>query len=165
VSGPAIRKKQNRSCASLPFSPCGVLCLKRAHRRGYAQQRVLAPDDYLKFLDVTAPQISPDGTAVAYLVARSDREADEAKGAVWLTNWEGIDTRGGEARQIAPVTGEITGYAWSPDGKRLVLAMRQEEGEAGGRSLGLQSTCRFLPDQAWADRRCVIVLEGSRTRS
>jgi Bacteriocin-protection, YdeI or OmpD-Associated len=46
---------------------------------GYAQQRVLAPDDYWKFLDVTGPQISPDGTAVAHLVARSE----ENKSAIY----------------------------------------------------------------------------------
>jgi hypothetical protein len=58
-----------------------------------ADQRVLAPNDYLKFADVTAPQISPDGAMVAYVVTTSDRDSDEPKDAIWLTNWEGTEHR------------------------------------------------------------------------
>jgi dipeptidyl aminopeptidase/acylaminoacyl peptidase len=141
--------------------PSGVVC---------AEQRVLAPEDYLKFADVTAPQISPDGATVAYVVTTSDRDSDEPKDAIWLTNWEGtehrqltrgesasqpkfspdgrylsflsarpadarsqvwlLDMRGAEPRQVTHATGEISSYAWSPDGKRIVLVM--SEAEEGG---------------------------------
>jgi dipeptidyl aminopeptidase/acylaminoacyl peptidase len=136
----------------------------------HAEQRVLAPEDYLKFADVTAPQIAPDGATVAYVVTTSDRDSDEPKDAIWLTNWEGtehrqltrdesasqpkfspdgrylsflsarpadarsqiwlLDMRGAEPRQVTHATGEISSYAWSPDGRRIVLVM--SEGEAGG---------------------------------
>lgn len=135
-----------------------------------AEQRVLAPEDYLKFADVTAPQISLDGATVAYVVTTSDRDSDEPKDAIWLTNWEGtehrqltrgesasqpkfspdgrylsflsarpadarsqvwlLDMRGAEPRQVTHATGEISSYAWSPDGKRIVLVM--SEAEEGG---------------------------------
>ena len=135
-----------------------------------AEQRVLAPEDYLKFADVTAPQISPDGATVAYVVTTSDRDSDEPKDAIWLTNWEGtehrqltrgesasqpkfspdgrylsflsarpadarsqvwlLDMRGAEPRQVTHATGEISSYAWSPDGKRIALVM--SEAEEGG---------------------------------
>jgi dipeptidyl aminopeptidase/acylaminoacyl peptidase len=125
--------------------------------------RTVAPDDYYRFLDVTEPQISPDGGAVAYLVTSHEREADAERGVVWLVNWDGSDGRpvtqgesashprfspdgryvafistrpkdatgqiwlldrhGGEARQVTHVSGEIASYAWSPDGRRLVLVM------------------------------------------
>ena len=138
----------------------------------HAGQRVLAPDDYLKFADVTAPQVSPDGATVAYVVTTSDRDSDEAKDAIWLTNWEGtehrqltrgesasqpkfspdgrylsfvsarpadaksqiwlLDMRGAEPRQMTHVSGEISSYAWSPDGKRIILAM--SEAEEGGKT-------------------------------
>ena len=146
---------------------CFAVCLLGT---AYAGQRVLAPDDYLRFADVTAPQVAPDGKSVAYVVTTTDREADEAKDAIWLTNWEGtehrqltrgesasqprfspdgrflsflsarpadaksqlwlLDLHGGEPRQLTHVTGEISGYEWSPDGKRLVLVMSDGE-EAG----------------------------------
>jgi dipeptidyl aminopeptidase/acylaminoacyl peptidase len=125
----------------------------------------------LKFADVTAPQVSPDGATVAYVVTTSDRDSDEPKDAIWLTNWEGtehrqvtrgesasqpkfspdgrylsflsarpadarsqvwlLDMRGAEPRQLTHATGEISSYAWSPDGKRIVLVMSDAEEGAG----------------------------------
>ena len=82
------------------LSLCCVVCWAAPAR---AAQRVLVPDDYLKFADVTAPQVSPDGRTVAYVVTTTDREADELKDAIWLTNWEGTEhrqlTRGESANQ------------------------------------------------------------------
>jgi dipeptidyl aminopeptidase/acylaminoacyl peptidase len=139
----------------------------------HAGQRVLAPDDYLKFADVTAPQVSPDGATVAYVVTTSDRDSDEPKDSIWLTNWDGtghrqltrgesasqakfspdgrylsfvsarpadaksqiwlLDMRGAEPRQVTHVSGGISSYAWSPDGKRIVLVMSEAE-EGGGKT-------------------------------
>ncbi len=133
---------------------------------------MLAPDDYLRFADVSDPQVSPDGGRVAYVVTTVDRDADEARGAIWLTSWDGkmqlqltrgedasqprfspdgrrltflaarpsdsksqiwmLDLRGGEARQFTHVNGMISSYAWSPDGKRLVVVM--SDGEADGKT-------------------------------
>jgi dipeptidyl aminopeptidase/acylaminoacyl peptidase len=141
---------------------CLAACLAGA---AHAGQRVLAPDDYLKFADVTAPQVSPDGATVAYVVTTSDRDSDEPKDSIWLTNWEGtehrqltrgesasqpkfspdgrylsfvsarpadsksqiwlLDMRGAEPRQMTHVGGEISRYAWSPDGKRIALVMSE----------------------------------------
>ena len=138
----------------------------------HAGQRGLTPDDYLKFADVTSPQVSPDGTTVAYVVTTSDRDSDEPKDAIWLTNWEGsehrqltrgetasqpkfspdgrylsflsarpaeaksqiwlLDMRGAEPRQMTHVSGEISGYAWAPDGKRIALVMG--ETQEGGKT-------------------------------
>jgi len=151
----------------------------------HAEQRVLAPGDYLKFADVTAPQISPDGAMVAYVVTTSDRDSDEPKDAIWLTNWEGtehrqltrgesasqpkfspdgrylsflstrppdarsqvwlLDMRGGEPRQVTHASGEISNYAWSPDGKRIVLAMSEGE-ETGGKKPIVIDTFHFKQD-------------------
>jgi dipeptidyl aminopeptidase/acylaminoacyl peptidase len=67
------------------------------------------------------PRWSPDGRYLAFLVTPSGSE----KAQVML-----LDRRGGDARQLTSVSGEIGEYAWSPDGKRLVFAMVQ--GEIGG---------------------------------
>jgi dipeptidyl aminopeptidase/acylaminoacyl peptidase len=139
----------------------------------------------LKFADVTAPQISPDGAMVAYVVTTSDRDSDEPKDAIWLTNWEGtehrqltrgesasqpkfspdgrylsflstrppdarsqvwlLDMRGGEPRPVTHASGEISNYAWSPDGKRIVLAMSEGE-EPGGKKPIVIDTFHFKQD-------------------
>jgi dipeptidyl aminopeptidase/acylaminoacyl peptidase len=135
----------------------------------HAALRVLAPDDYLRFADVSDPQVSADGNHVAYVVTTADRDADEQRGAIWLTSWDGklqlqltrgedasqprfspdgrrltfvsarpagsksqiwlLDLRGGEPRQLTNVNAVISSYAWSPDGKRLVLVMSDGEGD------------------------------------
>jgi dipeptidyl aminopeptidase/acylaminoacyl peptidase len=150
-----------------------VLCLVGLFSAAtQAEPRLLTPDDYLRFADVSEPQVSPDGAAVAYVVTTTDRDADEEKGAIWLTSWDGsehrqltrgedaskprfspdgrslsflstrpadsknqiwlLDLHGGEARQLTHVNGEIDSYAWSPDGKRLVLTMSEQDG--GGKT-------------------------------
>src|SRR4030095_12912378 len=44
--------------------------------------------------------------------------SSEGKSQVWL-----LDRRGGEARQATDLKGDVDSYEWSPDGKRLVIAM------------------------------------------
>jgi dipeptidyl aminopeptidase/acylaminoacyl peptidase len=65
-----------------------------------------------------SPRWSPDGRYLAFLSARPAEGADQ----VFL-----LDRRGGEARRLTDVKQEITDYQWSPDGKKLVLVMRERE--------------------------------------
>ena len=79
----------------------------------HAEPRVLDPDDYYQFLDVTDPQASPDGTAIAYVVSNNDRAADAAKSTIWLVNWDGSERR--------PLTqaDSASRPRFSPDGRYL----------------------------------------------
>jgi dipeptidyl aminopeptidase/acylaminoacyl peptidase len=113
---------------------------------------------------VSEPQVSPDGLWVAYVVTSNDRDADEARSAIWMASWDGkerialtasadgtdkprwspdgrylafvatpagsdqgqimlLDRRGGEARQLTKVSGDISAYAWAPDSKHLAIAL------------------------------------------
>jgi dipeptidyl aminopeptidase/acylaminoacyl peptidase len=133
-----------------------------------AARRTLTADDFYRVLDVSEPQVSPDGLWVAYVVTTNDRESDEARSAIWMVSWDGsqrlaltaaadgadkpqwspdgrylsfmstppgsdkaqvmlLDRRGGDARQLTSVSGEIGEYAWSPDGKRLVFTMESSD--------------------------------------
>jgi dipeptidyl aminopeptidase/acylaminoacyl peptidase len=80
---------------------------------------------YANESSASAPRWSPDGK---YLSFTSDR-AGKAKGTqVWV-----LDRRGGEARQLTDTKNHLSYYAWSPDGKKLLLGIsedKQAEAEA-----------------------------------
>jgi dipeptidyl aminopeptidase/acylaminoacyl peptidase len=66
-----------------------------------------------------SPRWSPDGKYLAFLSSRGDEgEADQ----LWL-----LPRAGGEAFRLTESKAGITDYAWSPDGTRLVLVMKDEE--------------------------------------
>jgi len=63
---------------------------------------------------VSEPRFSPDGRYLGFLSARPAGD----KTQLWV-----LDRRGGEPRQLTHVSGELTGYEWSPDAHRVVLVM------------------------------------------
>ena len=69
------------------------------------------------------PKWSPDGRYLSFL----STPAGSDKAQVML-----LDRRGGDARRLTSVSGDIGEYAWSPDGKRLVFTM--EPSDAGSQS-------------------------------
>lgn len=73
----------------------------------------------------TSPSFSPDGKFIAFLSSRSygnDDSKSDDNTQLWL-----MDRRGGEGRKITAVKGEIADYTWSPDGKKVVLVMKDED--------------------------------------
>jgi len=60
------------------------------------------------------PRWSPGGKLLAFLSARN-----EGKKQVWLLN-----RQGGEAQQLTETVRDVEDFAWSPDGRRLVLVLR-----------------------------------------
>jgi dipeptidyl aminopeptidase/acylaminoacyl peptidase len=61
------------------------------------------------------PAWSPDGRHLGFLASRQDSEASQ----LWL-----LDMNGGEARRITDVPEGVESYRWSPDGRKLVLIVR-----------------------------------------
>ena len=65
----------------------------------------------------SSARFSPDGRYLAFLSGRQ-----EGKGAqIWL-----LDRRGGEAQRVTQLKGGVSGFAWSPDSKRMVLVVDEE---------------------------------------
>ncbi|MBP7571565.1 MAG: S9 family peptidase [Acidobacteria bacterium] len=62
------------------------------------------------------PLFSPDGRYLAFLAARGDEDEKKKGAQVWLLN-----RAGGEAQKLTDAKGGVSDFAWSPDGKRLVL--------------------------------------------
>ncbi|MEA2572064.1 MAG: hypothetical protein QOI24_4065 [Acidobacteriota bacterium] len=64
------------------------------------------------------PRWSPDGRYLGFIATRGDEDEKKKGGQVWL-----LDRRGGEAQKLTDIKGGVSDYAWSPDGKRLVLVV------------------------------------------
>ncbi len=78
---------------------------------GHQQVRLTNPSS-----DSEKPRWSPDGHYLAYVGQPAGAESAQIMV---------LDRRGGEARQVSKITGEISEFEWAPDGRRLVLALRQ----------------------------------------
>ena len=70
------------------------------------------------------PRFSPDGQSIAFLSARGEDEEgdDEPSTQVWV-----LDRSGGEARQLTALDGDVEDFAWSPDGTRLALIVKDPD--------------------------------------
>lgn len=65
------------------------------------------------------PRWAPDGKTIAFLSTRSERTE------LWT-----IPADGGEGRRLTKLEGAISEFAWSPDGRRLVVAFTPRDAEA-----------------------------------
>lgn len=91
-----------------------------------AGRRPLNADDFFRVQDVSAPQVSPDGLWVAYVVSSNDRDADEARSAIWMVSWDGRQSL--QLTSAADGTGKPT---WSPDGHYLAFIVQPEGSDQG----------------------------------
>ncbi len=64
----------------------------------------------------SSPRWSPDGRYLAFIASRGDEEEKKKGAQVWLLN-----RAGGEAQKLTEIKGGVADYAWSPDGKRILL--------------------------------------------
>ncbi len=72
----------------------------------------------------SSPQISPDGTRIAYVRKSGDVMADRMRSAIWI-----VDVKSGEQVPLAgPGAGSQSSPVWSPDGQRLAYVGAEEGG-------------------------------------
>jgi dipeptidyl aminopeptidase/acylaminoacyl peptidase len=82
----------------------------------WAQKRAITERDLFKFVWVADPQISPDGTRVAFVRVTVDEKGDQYQTAIWLAPPDGREP----PRNLTSGTRD-TAPRWSPDGTRLAF--------------------------------------------
>jgi dipeptidyl aminopeptidase/acylaminoacyl peptidase len=85
------------------------------------QKRLITETDLFKFVWIADPQISPDGSRVAFVRVLVNQKADRYDSALWIAS-----TNGGAARQLTAGPRDAS-PRWSPDGKRLAFVRSAEK--------------------------------------
>jgi dipeptidyl aminopeptidase/acylaminoacyl peptidase len=97
--------------------------LWQASLAGGEPRAMTAPGD-----SVSDPRWSPDGRYLSFLSERStgdEQAVGDGKSQVWA-----LDRRGGEATRLTAVEQGVEAYEWAPDGRRLVLVVRDPKPKA-----------------------------------
>lgn len=76
----------------------------------------MTSEDLFLFQLVSDPRPSPDGSTIAFVVTRLDRDADDYRAAIWL-----VAADGGIPSQLTNGAARDSSPRWSPDGMRLAF--------------------------------------------
>ena len=77
------------------------------------------------------PRFSPDGAQVAFISSRAADDEEDADDRLWL-----LPLSGGEAQPLPGISGSVTDYAFSPDGKKLALVVQDARPKKGAEGEG-----------------------------
>jgi dipeptidyl aminopeptidase/acylaminoacyl peptidase len=86
-----------------------------------AEKRAITEMDLFKFVWIADPQISPDGSRVAFVRVWVNQKADRYDSALWI-----VPTNGAPARQLTAGPRDSS-PRWSPDGKQLAFVRSAEK--------------------------------------
>ena len=128
-------------------------------------RRPLRANDIYALRTVNDPQLSPDGSWVAYSVTVVDSAKDKSDSDIWMTSWDGAQT----IRLTSSPEGESS-PRWSPDGRYLAFVSGRQEGKGGqvwlmdrrgGEAQRLTTLKGGISGFAWSPdaKRLVLVLE------
>ena len=79
-----------------------------------AQNRTYTIQDLLKVRRVADPQISPDGTQVAFTIGNVNYDANRVVNQIYV-----VPLSGGTPKQLTDTEGSSSAPRWSPDGKKI----------------------------------------------
>ncbi|HEY8599442.1 MAG TPA: hypothetical protein VIL85_13475, partial [Thermomicrobiales bacterium] len=81
------------------------------------EEHLITAQDLFALRFVGDPQVSPDGSQVAFVVTTIDADADDYRSRIWLVATDGA----GKARPLTSGGKADTAPRWSPDGRQLVF--------------------------------------------
>ena len=155
--------------AGLLLSICAVEAIAAD---SVAVRRTLKVDDFFRVQEVSDPQVSPDGLWVAYVVSSNDRDADEARSAIWMVSWDGK-----EQLQLTSAADGTGKPKWSPDGRYLAFIATpagSEQGQImlldrrGGEARQLTNVTGDIGKYAWSPdgkRLAIAMQQGDEEKS
>ena len=88
--------------------------------------RAMTPDDLTRIRFVSDPQLSPDGSRVAFVVTTLSEGRDEYLSQIWM-----VPAAGGEPVRFTTGPTRDTSPRGSPDGRRLAFVSEREAKKKG----------------------------------
>src|SRR5262245_56583884 len=141
-----------------------------AARPSAADKRPITEKDLFKFVWVADPQITPDGSLVAFVRVAIDEKKDQYETSLWLVKSDGSEP-------ARPLTSGIrdTSPRWSPDGRQLAFTRSVEKdgrlqppqifvmGLSGGEPRPVTDIPRGAANPAWSpDGRLLAFSSGAQ---
>ncbi len=147
--------------AALIIIGCISLCVTKAQQRNYS------PKDFLRTIDISSPQVSPDGKWVAYTLTKVDTAKDAYTQDIWMVSWDGKDN----IQLTATADEDEYTPRFSPDNKYIsFLSSRYPEKDEdendqvwimdrrGGEAQKLTAVTGEIDDYAWSPDGTMILL-------
>jgi dipeptidyl aminopeptidase/acylaminoacyl peptidase len=122
--------------------------------------RPFTATEMMKLKRLADPQVSPDGSRVAFALTEIDLAGGRRDADVWL-----VPVSGGEPRRITSSSASDSRPRWSPDGTRIAFLSTREGGSqvwaldlAGGEPRKLTSLATGADALEWLDARRLLVV-------
>jgi dipeptidyl aminopeptidase/acylaminoacyl peptidase len=127
-------------------------------------KRPLQPSDVYRLKSVGSPQVSPDGSWVAYTVSSVDSAKDKRNTDIWMVSWDGAQTV-----QMTNSPDSESSPRWSPDGKYLSFVSSRQGAKSsqvwlldrrGGEAVKLTDIKAGVSEYSWSpnSRKLALVV-------